>query len=126
MPYHFKPLQFTSAFFRTDAGFLFGDIDLLLNGIHAGQVGQQQPAATAFGHQHTVTFYVQLGRRADGFHGSQHVHAVFQFFQFIGQHRGKAGVAAAGGNGVVPDLFRHVIVHGADSTDAAPQCAADL
>jgi hypothetical protein len=58
MPYYFKPLQFAPVFFRMDASLLLRDVNLLVDSIYSGQVGQQQSAAASFGHQHAVAFYI--------------------------------------------------------------------
>ena len=59
MPHNFKPLQF-HRLEPVDACFLLGDIDLLLHGIYAIQIREQQSTLADAADDDAVAFYLQF------------------------------------------------------------------
>ena len=82
MPFYLETMQDDIRFAFHDAGLLFGNGDLLLGGIDAFKIRQQQPSVQAFLDDDAVFFGIQCCDAVHRFRFSQNIDTDFQILEF--------------------------------------------
>lgn len=101
-----------------------GNAQLLIDGFHVVEVGQQKAAPTVHrAHDDTVTAAVEGVGAVDGFGRAQDVDIIDQLGQLVGANGREARVSRAGGYGVAADLLGKRAACGTRGTDAASELA---
>ena len=86
-----EAFHLNARFFGIDARFTTGDLNLLVDGVHAVKIWQEQSASAALGHDHAILFDVQFGLVMDRFGIREDIHGNIEIRKLLGFDRRERG-----------------------------------